>query len=106
MALKYFGARETRRGVSAAPFGSRQVFSGTFIKPGRFPNRITMKKGGQVFERAGMSRFPIDKQKSGVVIPNEMVKGLTADAFERIGQAKLAEKVARHVKLITKGVLT
>lgn len=104
--LKHFGARETRRGVSAAPFGKRQIFEGSFIKAGRFPNRVEMKKGGQVFERVRMSRFPIEKMKSGVIIPAEMVKGVTASTFERVGQKELAEKVARHIRLVTKGVLS
>jgi len=106
IALKFFGARETRKGVSAAPFGNREVFAGTFIKAGRFPNRVTMNKGGQVFERVGMSRFPIEKVTSGVVIPTEMVKGATADTFERVGRSKLEEKVLRHIKLVSKGVLS
>lgn len=106
IALKYFGARETRRGVSAAPFGNREVFAGTFIKAGRFPNRVAMKKGGHAFERRGMSRFPIHKVESGVVIPEEMVKGVTAETFERVGRGKLVEKVTRHIRLATKGVLT
>ncbi|MBP0440675.1 hypothetical protein [Tianweitania sediminis] len=106
IALKYFGARETRKGTSAAPFNKRKVFSGAFIKGGQFPNRVDIGRGGHVFERASMSRFPINKVKSGVVIPNEMVKDATARTFERVGQAKLQEKVLRHVKLVAKGVLS
>lgn len=107
IALKYFGARETRAGVSAAPFGQRDIFQGAFIKGGRFPNRVDIGKGGHVFERGyRVAKLPIAKVKSGVVIPDEMVKGITAQTFQRIGQSKLGEKVARHVRLVTKGVLT
>jgi hypothetical protein len=106
IALKHFGARETKRGVSAAPFGQRTVFGGTFIKGGRFPNRVDIGKGGQVFQRTGGARFPIEKVKSGVIIPNEMVKGATAQTFTDIGRSKLEDKVAKHIRLITKGVLS
>ena len=56
--LKYFGARETGSGVSAAPWAHREVFAGTFIKGGRFPNRVDINKGGQVFVRTGDKRLP------------------------------------------------
>lgn len=108
--LKYFGARETRGGVSAAPFGKREVFAGTFIKGGFFPGRKTLKFGGHVFrpkwfgDRKWGRAFT--KAKSGVIIPNEMVKGETAETFRRIGGKKLQEKVERHISLVTKGVLT
>ena len=53
ISLKYFGARETPTGVSAAPLGQRMVFAGTFMKAGRFPNRVGKPNwNGQVFRRA------------------------------------------------------
>lgn len=100
VSLKYFGARETRAGVSAAPWGARRVFAGTFIKGGRFPNRVPIGRlNGQVFARAGGGRFPIVKQRSGLFIPEEMVKGATAEAFrstaERVLPDRLAHELAR-----------
>ena len=109
ISLKYFGARETREGVSAAPFGKRTVFAGRFMKGGKFPKRKTLKLGGHVFRPKYGSRKwgrPFDRQKSGVIIPNEMVVGTTAQTFREVGESKLAEKVRRHIKLVTKGVLT
>jgi hypothetical protein len=106
--LKYFGARETRKGVSAAPFGQRKVFAHHFIRGGLFPGRQELGLGGQVFRPTRGTRWGRDFEtaKSAVRIPDEMVKGVTADAFERVGQTKLGEKIRRHVKLVTKGVLT
>lgn len=78
--LGYFGARETAKGVSAAPWGKRRIYPHTFIKGGRFPNRKTLNMGGQVFMAAGR-RLPIFKIKSGLYIPKEMVSGATARAF-------------------------
>lgn len=79
--LKYFGARETRGGVSAAPWNERKVFPSSFIKGGRFPERVALGMGGHVFSRTGSSRLPIASGKSGLFIPAEMVTGETASAF-------------------------
>lgn len=109
ISLKYFGARETRHGVSAAPFGKRTLFEGRFMKGGLFPNRKTLKLGGHAFKpRYGERKWgrPFTREKSGVIIPIEMVKGTTARTFQETGGSKLAEKVARHIKLTTKGVLS
>lgn len=99
VSLKFFGARETRKGVSAAPFGKRRVFASTFIKGGRFPNRVALKMGGQVMARVGGARLPIQAQDSGVIIPEQMVEGATRAAFfstvERVLPDRLAHELAR-----------
>jgi len=48
--LAEFHARQTRRGVSAAPWGHRRVFPHTFI---------VEQLGGQVFKREGRARLPM-----------------------------------------------
>ncbi len=97
IALKYFSARETRKGVRASPFGKRKVFAGAFIMGGRFPSRVPLDLNGHVFIRSGKSRFPIEKQKSGVVIPAEMVKGQTAEAFQASVRANLPRRVEHEL---------
>ena len=83
ISLKYFGARETAAGVSAAPRGARQVYAGSFMKGGRFPQRVTIAKfNGQVMARDGGGRTPLHKVKSGVFIPEEMVSGASGAAFQ------------------------
>ena len=107
IALKYFGARETRRGVSAAPFGKRQVFEGTFLKGGRFPDREVIRKyGGNVMKRVGGARHPVKVQKSGVTIPAEMVKGETASAFNSTVARELPPRIAHEIRRLTKGALS
>ncbi|MCG6115090.1 MAG: phage tail protein [Mesorhizobium sp.] len=101
VSLKYFKARETRRGVSAAPFGQRKVFASTFIKGGRFPERVSIGKGGHVFARSGAGRTPIIKQKSGVVIPTEMVTGATRSAFETSVRMVLPQRLAHELRRMT-----
>jgi hypothetical protein len=80
--LKYFGPRETRAGVSAAPWNMRHVYPGTFTRGGRFPARVPLKMGGHVFARAGSARLPIAVQRSGLFIPDEMVAKQAAGAFD------------------------
>lgn len=104
IALKYFGARETRKGVSAAPFGKRKVFAGTFTKGGRFPGRKALGMGGQVFKRTSAARGPIEKQLSGVIIPAEMVKGPTKIAFAT-SLARLDTRMAHELRVATDGVV-
>lgn len=75
MPLADFGPRETRKGVSAAPWGVRRVFPSTFTKGGRFPRRVPAPGlNGQVFSRVGAGRTPLEMHW-GPAIPVEMVKG-------------------------------
>lgn len=81
ISLKYFKARETRKGVTAAPWNKRRLYGGSFIKAGRRPNRVDWGGGGHVYVRVGSSRTPIDKVKSGLFIAEEMVTGSSKAAF-------------------------
>ncbi|WP_306147229.1 MULTISPECIES: hypothetical protein [unclassified Roseibium] len=101
VALKHFDPIERRRGVSAKPFGIRKIFPGTFIKGGRFPSRVDLGLGGQVFARVGSSKFPIEKQRSGVVIPAEMIKGESAKAWQSTVGKVLPRRVISEINYIT-----
>lgn len=104
VSLKYFGARETRAGVSAAPWGRRRVYAGTFLKGGRFPRRVAITKlHGQVMERTGAGRLPIAKQKSGLFIPQEMVTGATAAAFREVAERDLPDRLAHELLRVIGG---
>lgn len=107
VALKHFKPRETRRGVSAAPFGQRRVFEGSFLKGGRFPNRKPISGfSDHVMERAGDGRFPVRVVKSGVVIPAEMVKGQTATAFRQTVDRELPRRLEHELRRLGGGVLS
>lgn len=102
ISLKHFGARETRNGVSAAPWNRRQIYAGTFMRAGWFPNRVV--KGnwhGHVFKRtggktaSGMDQF--EKQRSGLFIPQEMVTGATESAFMSTVQASLPARLEHEL---------
>ncbi|WP_316172118.1 MULTISPECIES: hypothetical protein [unclassified Bradyrhizobium] len=79
--LKYFRARETAQGVSAAPWNARQVFPETFIMAGWWPNRTKPIARGQVLRRKGKAKYPMEVVKSGLFIAEEMVTGPSAAAF-------------------------
>jgi hypothetical protein len=76
LSLKEFGARATKKGVVAAPWGKKREFPHAFIGP-----------NGHVFVRMGkapdkVKRLPIHKMW-GPNIPKEMVKEETEAAFFR-----------------------
>lgn len=105
IALKYFSARETRKGVSASPFGNRKVFPHTFIRGGKFPGRVRLGMGGHVFlPETSNPKWgrKFERQKSGVVIPAEMVKGRTAEAFQASVRANLPRRVEHELGRLLK----
>jgi hypothetical protein len=93
VSLKEFAARQTAKGVSAAPWGRRRVFPHTFIVP---------SLGGHVFERTSSTRLPIRKLW-GPAIPNEMVKDQTKTAFESVVAAELPARVDVEIGAILSG---
>jgi hypothetical protein len=95
MSLKEFGARQTSKGVSAAPWNKRRVFPHTFI---------VSSLGGHVFERKGASRLPIRKLW-GPAIPKEMLKDLSKAAFETTVATELPGRVAHEVDAILGGIV-
>lgn len=102
ISLKHFGARETRKGVSAAPWNRRQIFPGTFKRAGWWPNRVEKANWrGHVFKRTGgststgMDQF--EKQRSGLYIPQEMVTGATEAAFMSGVQASLPARLQHEL---------
>jgi len=93
LSLKYFAARQTRRGVSAAPWNVRRVFPHTFI---------VGKLGGHVFSRTSKKRFPLEK-KWGPALPNELVKGETAKAFTETVATVLPRRLEHELGRILAG---
>lgn len=106
ISLKFFNPRETPKGVAASPFGKKTVFPSTFLKGGRFPERNGVVFHGHVMRREGSKRFPIKVVKSGVIIPNEMVKGQTATAFEGTVARVLPRRVAHEIRRLSGGAVT
>ncbi|PZO78448.1 MAG: hypothetical protein DI629_12170 [Mesorhizobium amorphae] len=102
--LKYFSPRETRSGVSANPFNARQRFAGTFLKGGRFPNRVALDRGnGQVFRRVGKERLPLRVVRSGVRLPDQVVQGAARQAFDTVGREKLIERMSHELNRLVQG---
>lgn len=82
LSLKEFAPRQTKKGVSAAPWGKRHVFPHTFIGP----NGHVFVRAMQGNKRAG--RLPIHKL-FGPAIPKEMVKGEAEKTFHRTTETLL-----------------
>ena len=105
ISLKYFKARETRAGVTAAPKGQRKLFAKTFMKGGRFPNRVEAKGlNGHVYLRTGPKRGPLEFQDSGVIIPAEMLQGASADAFKSVVESDLPPRVMHEISRLAPGI--
>jgi hypothetical protein len=71
--LAEFHARQTRRGVSAAPWGQRRVFPHTFI---------VEQLGGQVFKREGGARLP---QAMGAIAADRAGARRIAGGVRKVG---------------------
>jgi hypothetical protein len=100
ISLKFFSPKETSAGVSAAPRGRRQLFAGTFTKGGRFPNRNGPVMGGHVFTNVSPKhawRGKAQLQNSGVYIPDEMLQGSTAAAFDKVMGDELEARVSHEI---------
>jgi hypothetical protein len=93
MSLREFAARQTAKGVSAAPWGKRRVFPHTFI---------AQSLGGHVFERRGKARLPIRKLW-GPAVPRELVKDQSKIAFETTVTAELSRRIEHEVSAILRG---
>lgn len=105
ISLKFFRARETRKGVSAAPRGERKIFPGTFMKGGRFPNRVTAKGlNGHVYRRTGKGRGPLEFVDSGVTLPVEMLRGASAEAFTSTVEETLPRRVMHEIEFLCPGI--
>lgn len=93
MPLSAFKARQTKKGVSAAPWNTRRVFPHTFI---------IARYGGNVYKRVGRARFPLHKLY-GPAIPVELPKYQSRDAFYATAPAVLAKRLDHELgRLLTR----
>lgn len=107
--LKYLSPRETRPGAVAKPFGKRQLFPGSFMLGGRFPNRHGGNFDGHVMRRLGSDKRTdgstgekLAHVRSEVVIPNEMTSGTTASAFNKTAGPLLQQRVEAAIAKLLK----
>jgi hypothetical protein len=84
--LNLFNARQGKRGVSAAPWGKRQVFKHSFTVPAY---------GNRVYVRTSDERGPL-KPLYGPNFARELVKDETAATFRK-GTAGIADRVAHEI---------
>lgn len=92
--LQFFQPRETRRGVSARPWGRRSVFADTFQKAGWFPNRVVSSKlSPHVWKRLDKAGKRITQARSGLFIPTEATQGASAEAWTSTGLPVMQSRV-------------
>lgn len=84
--LSEFSAYATSSGVSAAPWGVRRTFPGTFFIA-RFHNGV--------FHRQGKRRFPV-KQLWGPAIPREMLRDRSVAAWDAVIATDLPARMAHE----------
>lgn len=101
--LKFFSPQETRSGTSAAPWNKRTVYGSAFMKGGRFPNRVPLRMGRGVFKRIGRERLPVVSDRSGLLIPDEMLIGASRAAFEKLTTVDLSDAATRALYAILSG---
>ncbi|WP_273724248.1 hypothetical protein [Bartonella sp. AU18XJBT] len=90
--LKFFQARETKRGVTYTMFGKKEILPHAFIMGGSFPKRVELKMGGNVFQRDDGDQFPIAKQE-GPSIAGVMSKPEIASAIVKKANARLIANI-------------
>lgn len=97
--LKYFSPVETPQGVTAKPFGRQTMFAESFMRGGRFPNRVDVPKfDGHVYRRLNRSGSHITQTRSGVFIPKEMIEGMARQAFLTEAETTLPIRVDRVIR--------
>lgn len=96
LSLKYFKARQTRKGVSAAPWNVRRIFPGTFNTGGSFEKGRVSVLGGHVFKRTSAKRGPLEKLY-GPGIANELIKDEVKATFERVA-SELPDRLSHEIE--------
>ncbi|WP_332060811.1 hypothetical protein [Bartonella sp. CB74] len=90
--LKFFKAKETKRGVTYMMFGTKKILPHGFIQGGKFPQRVNLKMGGNVFQRVKGDQFPIAKQE-GVSIAEVMFQSEIASSIAEYANERLTKNI-------------
>lgn len=75
---RFFAPRETGGGVIAHPWSRSTHYVRAFTMGGRPGARVPLRFGGEVKMRAGSKRLPLRTVRTGLYIPDEMLRGRTA----------------------------
>lgn len=101
--LREFSAKQFSYGVRARPWGKSTRFPGLFINAGTWRSGRAVASG-HVFQRTTAASTPIEKQ-FGPNVPTEIVKGASAEAFNRLAD-ELPARVAHELTQATRGAVT
>jgi hypothetical protein len=103
IALKFFKAREGGGGVSASPWNSKHTYAGAFKLDGFRRRHKEPKFHGNVMRRKGAGPHPLQLVKSGLDIPDEMIKGASREAFFAVAQSDLMPRLAHELLRVIPG---
>ncbi|MBG6205397.1 hypothetical protein IWQ49_000041 [Labrenzia sp. EL_126] len=102
--LKYFKPKEVDGGTQAYPFRKKTFYPDAFFRGGRWPGgRVSLggRMNGHVFVRKTKARNSLMLAKSGVAIPREMVKDLSAEAWTETVRDHLPRRVEHELSRAT-----
>lgn len=105
ISFRFFSAREEGSGVVATIGGERVFVPGGFRRSGREPKRFmvsSLNKGVYV-NPSREWRGEIERERTGMFIPEEMVAGATRAAFEKTVATELPTEIARELGKIVPG---
>lgn len=99
LSLKYFGARQTKRGVSyqTSMKRGRKTIQGAFMGPR--PGQLAPKLNGHVFARTGKARKPIQKLQ-GASPWGAFVIGKMQSIIVNEGEKYLNKKIQQRIKFL------
>ena len=116
MPLKDFGPNQTRKGVSAAAWGKRKLYDGTFLNKGRRAATGIgpvgrARAGGHVFKNTGKFNKVSKRNNAiealwGPAVPREVVRDESAATFYRIADTRMPIEIERAVRAITENVVS
>lgn len=87
-----YGARRTKKGVSAKAWNQRKVYKHTFIA----------NDGRTVFARVGKARLPI-KPIYGPSLPRTFVKQAIREVMEKVGAERFPIEFTRELRFLLSG---
>lgn len=96
--IRFYGPKETKAGLRHKSPKRGSPIAGAFMHGGRFPNRRGGPGDGRgAYSRTGPGRFPLKSERSGVLIPEEMVTGGSAREFFATAERELPDRLAHEL---------
>ena len=93
--LKYFRPKQNKVGVRAYPRNVSTLYEHAFMGPR--PGVVAAKLRGHVWKRTSDDQFPIELQKSGINVAEELVKGDSRKLFLEVANRDLPDRLTHDL---------